>query len=88
MSLSTSRVTLRVAAGGSALTLASHTPTTSPRVVQAPFLPAEQPAQQPPRAAALSEAGEEMLLRFFAVKDTPSSEEIRFLARRVSSAGL
>lgn len=55
----------------------------SPCVVQAPYPPAQQPVQQPPRAASLSEEGEEMLLQFFAVKDTPSSEEIRFLARQV-----
>ncbi len=58
----------------------------SPCVVQAPYPPAQQPVQQPPRAASLSEEGEEMLLQFFAVKDTPSSEEIRFLARQVCFA--
>ena len=36
-----------------------------------------------PQAAALSSEGEKTLLQFFAVKDTPSSEEIRFLARHV-----
>ncbi len=55
-----------------------------PRPIQ-PQLLLQLPGQPlpPPQAAALSAAGEETLLQFFAVKDTPSSEEIRFLARNV-----
>ena len=55
--------------------------------MQAPsLLPLQPLPPAPPQTAALSQEGEQMLLQFFAVKDTPSSEEIRFLARQVGDA--